>query len=293
MPAAAPGRPRGRGLERQYDPRPVSTFSRELIERSGYLDASFADVYDRFRPAPPDAVLEVIRTLAGSARPRLIVDLGCGTGLSTRAWAESATEVVGVEPNPQMLEQARAATRQPNVRYVESYASETGLPDGCADIVTSFQAFHWMEPQPVLAEGARLLRGGGVFAACDYDVPPVVEPEVDEAFSRHFQARREARERLNRPAGATTWPKERHLAEIRTSGRFRYARELVAHGWWDTDAARLVGLAESIGGPRVIFGDQAPEVTETFAHLRETANRVLGDRTWPLLLCCRIRAGVK
>ena len=55
----------------------------------------------------------------------------------------------------------------------------------------------------------------------------------------------------------------------------------------------MIGLAKSIGGPREIFTDQAPEVGETFERLRETATRVLGDRTWPLLLCCRIRVGIK
>jgi SAM-dependent methyltransferase len=149
-----------------------------------------------------------------------------------------------------------------------------------------------MEPQPVLAEAARLLRGGGVFAACDYDVPPFVQPEVDAAYADLMRARREARQRLAIPAGATTWPKHRHLEEIRASGRFRQARELVAHGWWDTDAERLIGLAESIGGPRELF-DQAPEVGELFDRACETTRAVLGDRTWPLLLGYRLRIGIK
>ena len=40
-----------------------------------------------------------------------------------------------------------------------------------ADIVTCSQSFHWMEPEPTLAEIARILRPGGVFAAYDYDWP--------------------------------------------------------------------------------------------------------------------------
>jgi SAM-dependent methyltransferase len=271
----------------------VSDFSQELIGRSGYLNEGFADVYDRYRPPPPPEVLDVLAFAAGVARPSLVVDLGCGTGLSTRAWADRAEQVVGVEPNPRMIEHARTVTEQPNVGYVEAYAAETGLPAGRANLVTSWQAFHWMEAQPVLAEVARLLRDGGVFAACDYDVPEVVEPEVDEAFAAHFQARREARRRLSILAGGSSWPKERHLDEIRASGRFRYARELVAHGWWETDAKRMVGLAESIGGPREIFTDQAPEVGQTFERLRETAKRALGDVPRPMLLCCRLRLGIK
>jgi len=136
----------------------MSTFSQELIGRSGYLNEGFADVYDRYRPSPPSEVLDVLTVVAGVERPGLVVDLGCGTGLATRAWAERVDEVIGVEPNPRMLERARAATAQSNVRYVEAFGAETGLPDGRADLVTSFQSFHWMEPQPVLAEAARILR---------------------------------------------------------------------------------------------------------------------------------------
>jgi SAM-dependent methyltransferase len=271
----------------------LSGFSQALIERSGYLNEGFADVYDRYRPSPPTEVLALLTFAAGAERPSLVVDLGCGTGLATRAWAEHAEEVVGVEPNPRMVERARTATEQANVRYVEAYAAETGLPAGQADLVTSFQAFHWMEPQPVLAEAARLLRVGGVFAACDYDVPPFVEPEVDEAFAALMRARREARQRLALPAGGSSWPKDGHLEQIRASGRFRYTRELVAHGWWETDAERTIGLGESIGGPREIFGEQAPEVSETFDQLCKTATRVLDDRPRPLLLNYRLRIGIK
>ena len=176
---------------------------------------------------------------------------------------------------------------------MEAYAGDTGLPSGQADLVTAWQAFHWMEPQPVLAEAARVLRTRGAFAACDYDVSPIVEPEIDAAFAELLRARREARLRLELPAGSASWPKEKHLEQIRASGAFRYARELVAHGWWETDAERIVGLAESIGGPREIFGQQAPDVGETFERLRQTASRVLGDSRRAALLCYRIRFGIK
>jgi SAM-dependent methyltransferase len=271
----------------------MSTFSKELIERSGYLDETFPAVYDRFRPAPSSEVFDVLTTIAGAAKPDVVVDLGSGTGLSTRAWAEHAEEVVGVEANPRMVGHARAATSEPNVRYVEAFAADTGLPTTSADVVTCFQAFHWMEPQPTLAEANRILRPRGVFAAVDYDVPPFVEPEVDEALRAHFTARREARQRLAIEAGAARWPKDTHVERIAESGDFRFVRELVAHGRWELDLERFLGLAESIGGPRAIFGDAAPEVGATFDRLRETAQRVLGSETWPAVLAFRLRIGIK
>jgi SAM-dependent methyltransferase len=231
--------------------------------------------------------------LAQTERPGLVVDLGAGTGLSTRVWAERADEVVGVEANPRMVECARRITRAPNIRFVEGFAAETGLLGGRADVVTCSQSFHWMEPEPVLAEAARLLRVGGVFAAYDYDVPPVVHPDVDEAFRELLAARGAARERLDLFAGQRVWPKARHLERIEASGRFRITRELVCHGWDEADAARVAGMARSLGGAEHLFGDAAPEVSEAYERLVEAAEHILGERRWPMLLCFRIRAGVK
>lgn len=270
----------------------MTDFSETLIRRSGYTGEAFTRTYDRFRPAPPPALLRILKHLALAEHPKLVVDLGAGTGLSTRAWTDAAERIVGIEPNEAMLAEARKATRSRNIEYLRGFASETGLPDGAADIVTCAQAFHWMEPQPVLQEAARLLRAGGVFAAYDYDVPPIVRPEVDDAFAAHFDARRAARTRLGLEAGAATWPKEQHLEQIRSSGCFRFAREAVCHSRGEIDADGLVGLAESIGGPREIFGDAAPEVTQTFERLRALARRTL-QRPHAIVICYRIRAGIK
>lgn len=264
-----------------------------MIGRSGYDRDGFAAAYDRYRPAPPPDLLRLLALLAEAERPGLVVDLGAGTGLSTRAWADRAERVVGIEPNPRMIAHARGATQTPGVGYLAAFGHRTGLATGRADLVTCAQAFHWMEPAPVLAEAARILRPGGVFAAYDYDLPPVVQPAVDAAFAAHFAARARARERLGLAAGSKTWPKQRHLEQIRASGHFRFTREIVCHGWQQTDAAKLTGLAESLGGPSELFGGEAPEFDQTFQLLSETAEGVLGERTWPMAVCYRVRLGVK
>src|SRR5215218_9446246 len=146
----------------------------------------FADVYDAYRPRPPLVVLDILTQLAQAPQPALVVDLGSGTGLSTAIWAGRADEVVGVEPSVDMRRQAEArAAALPdttNVRYQAGYSSATGLPHGCADIVTCSQSLHWMDLEPTFAEVGRILRPGGVFAAYDYDMTPVVDPEIDAVF---------------------------------------------------------------------------------------------------------------
>ena len=114
-----------------------------------------------------------------------------------------------------------AAEPAPGVEYREAFAQETGLDDGCADIVTCSQSLHWMEPEPTFAEAARILRPGGVFAAYDYDWPPVVDPELDEAYEEYQRRRAGFRRRHGDPA------RRRPLAEARASRT--HARERPLH----------------------------------------------------------------
>ena len=200
--------------------------------------------------------------------------------------------MIGIEANAAMAARARAATAAANVEYVERLADDTGIEHDSADIVTCAQSFHWMDPRAVLPEAARILRPGGVFAAYDYDVVPVIEPRVDAAFADHIAARRIARERLGLQAGAVTWPKHEHASRLRESGLFGYVREVQCHAEGQADAGYMIGLAHSIGGPLALFGDRAPEVSETLARLKAAAEEVLGDRPRPMLIGYTIRLGV-
>jgi SAM-dependent methyltransferase len=266
----------------------VSEFSRALIERSGYGREGFAGGYDRFRPRPPQVLLELLCRYAHTERPGLVVDLGCGTGLSTRVWFGRAERVVGIEPNATML---AAAEDAPGIEYREAYADDTGLPGGSADIVTASQSLHWMEPEPTFAEAARILRHGGVFAAYDYDWRPAVDPELDEAFFEYHARRREIRARRGIQLGADRWAKHEHLDRMRASGRFRFCREVLLHSVEDGSVERVSGLARSLGLP--VATEKAEFDRELrIDELESVAKRVLGDRTVPFVFGYRVRVGV-
>jgi SAM-dependent methyltransferase len=267
----------------------MTDFSKKLIRSSGYERAGFAERYDRHRPRPPDVLLERLCRYARVEKPALVVDLGCGTGLSTRAWSGRAERVVGVEPNPAML---AAAAEAPRVEFRQAFAQETGLDDDCADIVTVSQALHWMDPDPTFAEAARILRPGGLFAAYDYDWPPVVDPEVDEAFVAYQARRAEMRAARGIQQGADRWSKSSHLDRMRDSGRFRFCRELLLHSIEEGDADRVVGFAYSLGLPAAM-DDPELERELRVSELEDMARRVLGDRTVPFLFGYRVRIGVR
>lgn len=64
-----------------------------MTDEAGYGEPGFAERYDRCRPRPPVALPELLPPLAGVRRPHLVVDIGSGTGLSTRIWAGHATDI--------------------------------------------------------------------------------------------------------------------------------------------------------------------------------------------------------
>jgi SAM-dependent methyltransferase len=265
-------------------------FSGDLIASSGYDHPGFAARYDRFRPRTPQALIEVLCRYARIEHPALVVDLGCGTGLSTRIWSGVAEHVVGIEPNPAML---AAAERAPGVEYREAFAHDTGLAGGVADIVTCSQSLHWMEPESAFAEVERILRPGGVFAAYDYDWPPIVDPELDEAFKAYQGRRQQARQARGIERGADRWEKGKHLERMRASGRFRFCRELLLHSIEEGNAQRVGGFARSLGLPVADVNDDELERELRVDVLEDVAQRVLGDRTVPMLFGYRVRVGVR
>ena len=83
--------------------------------RSGYTQSGFAAHYDAYRPIPPAALLDLLCQFIQTPAPRLVVDLGSGTGLSTVVWAERAQRVIGIEPLEAMRRTAEARYEFPHV----------------------------------------------------------------------------------------------------------------------------------------------------------------------------------
>lgn len=253
----------------------------------------YADLYDDFRPRPPLVLIDLLTQLAGVARPALVVDLGSGSGLSTRLWADRAGEVIGVEPGEDMRGVAAARTTAPNVRYQAGYGHATGLPDACADIATASQALHWMDPQPTFAEVTRILRPGGIFAAVDCDWPPTMHWEAEAAYDACMVRCATIDRERGFTQGVRAWAKGEHLDRMRASGRFRYVREVTLHSIETGNAERLVGLALSQGHVATPLKHGVTEDETGITTLREVAQRVLGDDPRPWYLSYRVRLGVK
>mgnify|MGYP002738829747 CR=1 FL=1 len=132
--------------------------------------------YRHYRPAYPDSSVRAALGMDDSASHALdVVDIGAGTGKFTEKLLEFETRVVAVEPAAAMRSQLAELVDGDRCTVADGSAEATGLPDGCTDVVTYAQSWHWLDGSAALAEARRLLRPGGhvaiVFNQMDVSVP--------------------------------------------------------------------------------------------------------------------------
>jgi trans-aconitate 2-methyltransferase len=120
-------------------------------------------IYGRFEAERGRPVADLLARVPAAARRR-IVDIGCGSGVSTAALRENYpdADLLGVDNSPEMLAAARA--RLPDARFLEGDAAHWRV-DG-ADLVFANAVFHWVpEHIGVIARLAGELAPGGCLAA--------------------------------------------------------------------------------------------------------------------------------
>jgi SAM-dependent methyltransferase len=287
--------------------------------------SGFADLYDTVRPVPPNSLVDVINGYLGNDAA-LVVDLGSGTGLSTRWAATWSTKVIGVEPSDDMRERAAAISQHQNLRYQGGYSHQSGLPDACADVVLAVQALHWMEPVSTFTEVARLLRPAGVFAAIDCDWPPSVgnvaaekawhtartqvavherqliggrETQASRAVSSSPQSD-ELRPVSNDKESAAIiadgvhyWHKGDHLRRMVDSGVFQHCVEVAALTAEHGDADRFVQLFRSQGDYQALRRHGIEDDALGVDAFDREARIALGDGPCTFWFTYRARLGVR
>ncbi|MBN9392562.1 MAG: class I SAM-dependent methyltransferase [Chloroflexi bacterium] len=129
-----------------------------------------APYYARYRyKYSPAFFRELVTRLQLNGQGRLL-DLGCGTGQLTLPLSVHFEETVGLDPEPEMLQQAALATeeaRVKNVRWVEGGSADLPALEkslGSFRVVTMGNSFHWMDQAATLAQLDLMVDPGGALA---------------------------------------------------------------------------------------------------------------------------------
>jgi SAM-dependent methyltransferase len=114
--------------------------------------------YRRYRPDYPAALFDWLIEDADLSPGDVVIDVGCGTGISSRQLAARGLEVIGVDANEAMVEVAREPDG--HVRYLVANG-ETLPVEGPVDAIVGGQSFHWLDLDRFLPRCAELLRPEG------------------------------------------------------------------------------------------------------------------------------------
>jgi ubiquinone/menaquinone biosynthesis C-methylase UbiE len=131
-----------------------------------YDTTTIATTYDAARSYRPETLRQWLDIVAAHVpfAPRLIVDLGCGTGRYTQALADRFhAQVMGIDPSLRMLEAAQAKLGPgADVQLRCASAEKLPLADRCADVIFMSMVLHHVRDRPAMArECRRILRDGG------------------------------------------------------------------------------------------------------------------------------------
>jgi ubiquinone/menaquinone biosynthesis C-methylase UbiE len=162
---------------------------------------SVAEAYERARPGWPAAAIDALVDRLGLDERSTVLDLAAGTGKLTRELVPRFATVIAVEP----LDGMRAVLERvvPGARALAGTAEAIPLEDASVDAVVAGEAFHWFDPEPAVAEMARVLRpGGGVAALYNRDVQP--RERWHEEIRMVFEAHRLPSDDID-PSDARPW----------------------------------------------------------------------------------------
>ena len=124
--------------------------------------------YAKFRPGIPEQVIDIIVNHFKISPNDRILDIGCGTGQVAIAMEGRCSEMVCVDPDPEMLKQAERITKDSKTKLIWINRGSQDLGKikknlGTFKVATSCRAFHRMNQEQVLKDLDDLIeQDGGV-----------------------------------------------------------------------------------------------------------------------------------
>ncbi|MBB5705860.1 ArsR/SmtB family transcription factor [Sphingopyxis panaciterrulae] len=156
-----------------HDARRLAAIRTERVAAAERYFAEHAAEWDaiRSRHVAESEVEAAMLAMLHNRRLGHLLDIGTGTGRMAEIFAPTARHVTALDRSPDMLRIARAKlTDQPvPVDLIQGDFLNLPMADATIDSIVIHQALHFAhEPDRVIAEAGRVLRGGGHLLVVDF-----------------------------------------------------------------------------------------------------------------------------
>ncbi|MBI4785965.1 MAG: class I SAM-dependent methyltransferase [Chloroflexi bacterium] len=136
-----------------------------------------AELYDRFRPGYPEALIETILSTTHIPPNGKILEIGSGTGKATAPFAQRGFSILCLEPGENLAAVAAQKFAGLPVEFETARFENWNERQSDFDLVISAQAFHWVPKEIAYAKAARALKPGG-WLALFWNRYPELQPEI-------------------------------------------------------------------------------------------------------------------
>ena len=170
--------------------------------------------YASARPAYPESIYRALTDMGVIGAGIRVLEIGAGTGLATREVARVGSEVMALEPGPELARLLREAV--PEAAVVVARLEDTELPESSFDSVIAATSMHWVDLSIGLPKLHATLRPDGLLAVWRN---VFWDPRIETPFRRRVD-----QIVAQRTSGTATAPR----APDRPS-----MEELAAGGWFE------------------------------------------------------------
>ncbi|MBN2564722.1 MAG: class I SAM-dependent methyltransferase [Candidatus Eisenbacteria bacterium] len=214
--------------------------------------------YAQYRPGVPEDVVNYLRDRFHLDGTGVLLDMGCGTGLSTIAVAPLFARCVAFDTSSEMLDQARAkAPTGAQIEWQQRSDKDVSPDEGPYRLAMACRSFNWMDQYPLLDKlHAIVSPGGGIALIGDGSFWTGEEPwqETVRSVIRKFlgQDRRAGKKKYDAPT-------EPYTSMLNNSGYHDVQyRDVPVSRAWTVDS--IIGYLYSTSfSARHLYGDNVAE----------------------------------
>jgi 2-polyprenyl-3-methyl-5-hydroxy-6-metoxy-1,4-benzoquinol methylase len=106
---------------------------------------------------------------------RLVLEIGCGTGLFTKELAATDNTIIAIDISDALIKKAKERVHAKNVKLVVGNAYKTEFKSNSYDFIVGSSSLHHLEVDSALKEFSRILKPGGSIM---FTEPNMMNPQV-------------------------------------------------------------------------------------------------------------------
>jgi SAM-dependent methyltransferase len=116
------------------------------------------------REYPKQLIQDIIK-ISKMNKDSLVLDVGCGTGLSTIPFAKTKSKIIGIDISKNMLDIAKKlSVKHKNISYEQISFEKFNSPSSSFDLMLFGTSMHWLDSKLVYGKTNKLLKKTGYMA---------------------------------------------------------------------------------------------------------------------------------